>query len=608
MSLQSALINLVRKSYLSASVENDYTTGSPLLTRHDEIAFVDPHGDPCAIPSEPGIDSIDYEYAYATGARGHSLRGSLVKIALNIDYIDNTMKRRLDQWRQERALVWVQPNIGRNTLFSWRAVDMKAGYFSGGPAAKDLTGNYALTSVFGSYLRYWDTARRMFLPKSSSNRTPLVHTPGGAGLVAYPTVVNRMVPTYPKSATMSNAATASGWAIGGADAGDVSAALVTNGFGQADCPHSLRVSVSADTSSDRYLYVSDQFDPASGANYAGHTFVNGAGAAATVWLRGQLPDGAAILFGSGASDYVVRSLAGLRFDDWAPISVRHVPTAWATTPPDLLLVLSSATGLACSFEIGTTMVCQASSGYASLPSAPVWSPQVTGGTVSGTANVATTAAVTLPGQGTLMASFWAPAEIANLSSSGGAYELFGNTNLRARVFLSSTAESISVSSVSPATSLATASGARGSLFVAGKVNTVAMTWDGSAQRIYCNGELAAEKVTAATTVPFGASSSAFTIGRTSNGYCCAPFAMLTCRIDEGAMTATEVGQLHTALTDPIALALAKTASGRTFRITKTPQMLRASNGGSQILGTVELEQVDYDHFAAEPMSKEASIE
>jgi len=249
VSLQSALINLVRKSYLSASVENDYTTGSPLLTRHDEIAFVDPHGDPCAIPSEPGIDSIDYEYAYATGARGHSLRGSLVKIALNIDYIDNTLKRRLDQWRQERALVWVQPNIGRNPLFSWRAVDMKAGYFSGGPVAKDLTGNYALTSVFGSYLRYWDTARRMFLPKSSSNRTPLVHTPGGAGLVAYPTVVNRMVPTYPKSATMSNAATASGWAIGGADAGDVSAALVTNGFGQADCPHSLRVSVSADTAS-----------------------------------------------------------------------------------------------------------------------------------------------------------------------------------------------------------------------------------------------------------------------------------------------------------------------------------------------------------------------
>jgi hypothetical protein len=36
-------------------------------------------------------------------------------------------------------------------------------------------------------------------------------------------------------------------------------------------------------------------------------------------------------------------------------------------------------------------------------------------------------------------------------------------------------------------------------------------------------------------------------------------------------------------------------------------MLRASNGGSQILGTVELEQVDYDQFTTEPMSVEASI-
>jgi hypothetical protein len=364
--------------------------------------------------------------------------------------------------------------------------------------------------------------------------------------------------------------------------------------------------VAAAASSDRYLYVSDQFNPAAGT-YAEHTFVNGLGATATIWLRGQLPDGAALVFGSGVADYVTRSLAGLRLDDWTPISVRHVPTAWATAHPEMFLVLSSTTGLACSFEIGPTMVCQAASGYASLPAAPVWSPQITGGTVSGTANVATTAAVTLPGQGTMAASFWAPAEIANLSSSGGAYELFGNTNLRVRVTMSSTAESIAVASVSPATSLAAASGARGSLFVAGKINTVALTWDGSAQRIYCNGELAAEKVTAATTVPFGASSSVFSVGRTSNGYCCAPFAMLTCRIDEGAMTAVEVGQLHTALTDPIALSLAKTCSGRTFRITKTPQMLRASNGGSQILGTVELEQVDYDQFTTEPMSVEASI-
>jgi hypothetical protein len=36
-------------------------------------------------------------------------------------------------------------------------------------------------------------------------------------------------------------------------------------------------------------------------------------------------------------------------------------------------------------------------------------------------------------------------------------------------------------------------------------------------------------------------------------------------------------------------------------------MLRSSYGGSQILGTVELEQVGYDVNTAEPMSVEASI-
>jgi hypothetical protein len=136
---------------------------------------------------------------------------------------------------------------------------------------------------------------------------------------------------------------------------------------------------------------------------------------------------------------------------------------------------------------------------------------------------------------------------------------------------------------------------------------VAVTWDGAGQKIYANGVLIVTGATAATTIPIGGSSSVLSVGRDTLGYNCSPLAMLSMRIDEGAMTATEIGQLHTALTDPIALALAKTCSGRAFRITKTPQMLRSSYGGSQILGTVELEQVGYDVNTAEPMSVEASI-
>jgi len=609
VSLQSALINLVRKSFLSASVVNDYTTGSPLLTRHDEIAFVDPHGDPCAIPTEPGIDSIDYEYAYVTGARGHSLRGSLVKIGLNIDYIDNTLKRKLDQWRQERAQVWVSPNMGRNTLFSWRPADTSgANYTATGTAARDLTGNYALTSTFGAFLRYWDTDRRMFLPKTSSNRAQLVHTPGGAGLVAHPTVLNRMVPTYPKSATMNNQATSSGWAIGGAGAANVTAALVTNGFGQTDCPHSLRVTVAAAASGDRYLFAADQFNQASGTGYAGYQFVNATAATATVWLRGQLPDQFALQFGAiTGNDLVLRTIGSARLDTWTPYSVSYTPTAWATNPPTLYLICHSATGLACSFEIGPVMV-QQDSAYSSMPAAPVWTPQVTGGTASGLAHVVTAAAVTMPGQGTVMLSYFAPADIAGAWRTSATYGMFSNTNIAFRISISGAYEYMRLDSITPTQSMMTASAARGTLMVPGKINTFAFTWDATSQKIYANGELAIERATASTTVPIGGGSTTLTIGGKSSGsYSCAPLSMLTARIDEGAMTAVEIGQLHTALTDPIALSLAKTCSGRTFRITKTPQMLRASNGGSQILGVVELEQVDYDQNTAEPMSVEASI-
>ena len=608
MSLQSALINLVRKSYVSASVEHDYATPGELGARHDEIAFVDPHGDPCAIPTAPTEDVIDHEYQYATGARGHQLRGTLVGIGLAIDYIDNTLKRTLDQWKRERANVWVSPNLGRNTLFSWRAVDMKAGYFNGGPVAKDLTGNHLLMSTCGAYLRYWDTARRLLLPKTGTNRTPLVQTPGGAGLVSFPTCVNRMRPTYPKSATLGSGATESGWIKGGAGAANITAALNTNGFGQTDCPHSLTVSVAAAVSSDQYVAVVDQFNPGSGAGYAGYTFINGTAATAIVWLRGQLPDNASLIFGNATgTDWVVRSLAGARFDGWTPVAVSHTPSAWATNYPSLFLTLYSTTGIPCSFEIGPTMVIQ-QTGFGSMPAAAVWSAEMTtGGTSSGAAQVGSSASVTLPGQGTIIVSYYAPSDFADAWRTSSTVGLFGNTNLRLAAVITDSTELIKVSSVSPAQTLTTVTGARGTLIQAGKINTIAVTWDGSSQKIYANGELALTAVTGGTTVPFGGSSSALTIGREAGGYACSPLAMLTARIDEGAMTATQVGQIHTALTDPIALSLAVSARGRTFRITRTPQSLRASAGGSQILGEVQLEQVDYDPFTADPFAKEASI-
>ena len=302
MTMDSAMINIVRKSLQSVTTEHDYT-GGELFQRHDEIALCDPTGDPCAVPTSLQDDDIDYTYDYASGARGLSVRGSRLSVGLNIDYIDNVVARRLDQWKRERAIVYVSPNMGRNTLFSWRAVDTSGVYYTGTTAAaRDMTGNWGLSATYGAYLRYWDAARRQFVKKTSANRTPLVATPGGAGLVAHPTVLNRAKPTYPKSATLGSAATESGWVKGGAGAADITAAFSLNGFGHSECLSSLQVTVAANISSDRYLAITDQLNPAAG-NYAGYTFANGPSASVVIWLRGQLPDSAALQFGvAGGAD------------------------------------------------------------------------------------------------------------------------------------------------------------------------------------------------------------------------------------------------------------------------------------------------------------------
>lgn len=603
-----ALINLVRKSLVSASVTHDYTTPGELAARHDEVKLVDPDGDPCAVPMQPQEDDIDYQYNYVTGAKGHAVRGTLVDIDLSIDYIDDATWSKLKQWQRERALVWLQPNLGRNTVFSWRAVDMKAGFFDGGPAAKDLTGNYSLTATYGQYLRYWDAERRLFLPKTTGNKAQIVATRGGGGLVSFPSVVNRMVPTYPKSATLGSGATESGWEAGGADFGHISAAHVSGGFGQADCPDSLRVTVSASASSDRYLYITDQFDSAH-ANYAGYAFANSLSAMATVWLRGRLPAGATLMLGTniyGGSDYTERSLAGLRLDGWTPVTVQHYSTAWASNPAFVVLRLNDTNGMACEFEIGPTMICQ-QSGYSGMPAAAVWTPQVTGGTASGTSRVATGSSVRLPGQGTLVCSFWAPADLSATWRALSTMELCGNTDLRLRYTIgTSGSDTISIVGVSPANTVAYTVATRGGLGFAGRLNTVAVAWGPTGVKLYVNGELVATDTSALPAL--SGSNSAWQVGgNSSSGYCCSPLAMLTCRIEEGEMTATEIAQVHTALTDPVAVALALTAAGRTFRIRRVPQTMRSSALGSQVLGVLGLGQVDYDPFTADPYSKEANV-
>lgn len=601
---QAAVISLVRKSTVDDANEHDYaTTTAELGIRHDEIRLVDPDGEPCAVPMTPGEDDIDYTYDYVTGAEGHSLRGTKVSQEFSIDYVEHVVWTWMKRWQRERARVWVGQNIGRNTLFSWQPRDLKAGYHNGGPAAYDLTGNHALTATFGAYLRYWDPARRLFLPKTSSNRTQLILTPAGAGLTTFQNVRNRMRPTYPESATMGGSAGDSGWLAAGADSAGLTPALVTNGFGQTDCPHSLRIVVTGAVTADRYLYASEIWDSGH-ADYAGYTFANSLTAVATVWLRGQLPDGATLNLGVVGGTVTSRSLAGLRLDGWTPVSVSHYTVAWDAGLPYLSIGCNSTTGAACEFEIGPTFVGQMS-GYSNMAVAPVWSDE--NGTDSGAAKVATTAAIRLPGQGTIICSFWAPSDVADAWRGGESrMVLCGNSDLTLHYSVSSAGtDTITLAGASPAATVSYTSATRGGLGFAGKVNTVAVTWDNNGIKLYANGVLMVTDTSALPTV--AGSSSALQIGNSVSGYGCAPLAICSLRVDEGAMTATEIAQVHTALTDPVALALTHTCAGRTFRIDRVPQTLRSAVGGSQVLGVLGLRQVDYDPFGVDPFLKEASV-
>ena len=370
----------------------------------------------------------------------------------------------------------------------------------------------------------------------------------------------------------------------------------------ADCPDSLRVSVAARVTADRYLVAYNQFNSAH-ADYAGYTFVDGLAVSATVWLRGRLPDTAVLQLGAvGVSDYTNRSLSGLRLDGWTPVTVTHLPSSWTGHVPTLGILLNDTTGMACEFEIGPTMLIQ-QSGYSAAPGAAVWSPQTSAGTVSGSCHVATSAAFRMPAQGSVVASFWVPDDIGQeWRSAPAAHALCGNSEVDIRVGSTSTTNYVRVAAGGNTITTSTAIGA---VLMPGAICTVAVTWSSAGVLIYANGTLIS--TTTATLPAITGSSSAWKIGGNVGNYGCAPLAMLTCRIDEGAITAAEVKQRHNALVDPIALGMAIRARGRTFRIVKTPNVLRPSAGGSQVLGTVQLEQVGFDQFTADPFLREKSI-
>ena len=597
--MSGALLNLVRVLPLSDVLDHDYVAGSAPYSRFEEIPLVDPDGDPCAIPVSPSFQSRDPQFNFLVGDTGRVAQVIRRNLVMNIDHVGPEVAVRLEQWLQERALVYVAPNIGRHTLFSWRPMRMVDGAYASGADAYDLTGTWQMTEgvpLLG--VRLWDDLRK-FMTKESVAATPehqLRYTPGGAGFGYPSSSINRWVPGYPEGAAVGGGAGNSGWSKGGVDAADITFTHVVNGFGVPDCPDSLQIDVAANTSADRYLYQRQIWDVGHG-DYEGYTWTGSGTAVVVVWLKGRLPDGAFLKLAGGASADNSYDLSGVNLRGWTPIVIGDYDPDWSSALPQVTLDLSNSTDHGASFEIGPMMAQQRSGTHSDLGAH--WCD----GTVSTDApNYKTVDTFTMPKAGTIIASFYVP-EGFNTTGPYSVCTVIGANVWALHVGSNTTDVAFAQLTTSSGTVyFATSTGA--GRWREGRVNTVALTYGTGETRLYANGVPLDAHDRATDELDFGATPFALEMGNGYANYGCYPIALLTARIDEGAAEAAEIENIHLALTDPIALAFAATCRGRQFEITGVPKTVRDSLGGSQILGPLSLQQAKYTNDYADPMNRE----
>jgi len=593
-----ALINLVRLNTSDETNDTDYTAGE-LFVRHDEIKLEDPNGIPCAIPRPTQKTNLDYRFDYITGSIGSQGRIMRRKLSINIDYITNEKCRLLERWQDERAYVLVAPNMGRNTEFSFRPVRMAGTDYLDGGTAYDLTGNHAIQfTQSANTVLMWDESLRMFQKKSASDVLPIFHTQGGGGVGAPRSVRNLMDPPYPTGDASGTGVATSGWVKGGTDLAQLTFTSNTGGFGHPDCPDTITVNYTNDVSVSRLIEIKGLFDPLDGVNYGGIEPTGSGDMVICPWVRGQFPDGAE-LFLIGPTGITSQDISGMRFDGWTPLPISRHEADWSLAVPNYFINLPSTLGVAGSFEIGPTMVTQfTDTGY---NAGPYWTDIKT---PAGTNYINTVSGFQFPAQGTAMCSFVLPEDWGNDYTSGMIHGLLGSTSLSMRVGkLDAGDHYIQIVGGDNQTLLLPSS----NLLLAGKINTAAFTWNGTEQAAYVNGVLVNNISMATKKIDFGASSTALRIGYDKDSRTMYPGILLSARIDEGAMTASDVANIHLALTDPVALQFAMIQRGRVYQITGIPQTVRVAQGGSQVLGQLTLEQVDYQHWLADPLNTEEVV-
>ena len=234
------LFTLVRNEFLEDTEDLDYSGSSTEGKFRDEIKLIDGNGEPCAIPSKQGVEDLDYEYEYIDGSKGSINRVLRQKITLKCDFLTGETRRRLHQWKQDRAEVLFTPGYGDKTECAWRPVPDSTDM--------DLTGRYTQAETNSSADAHfvWDdyTGKGM-MRKFAANASRQIKTPAGTmQMFADDSSVNHANPATPVDGD-------SGWSLV-TGSGTVSETYIADGFGCTGCPHSTRFDFS-DGSTDGIL-------------------------------------------------------------------------------------------------------------------------------------------------------------------------------------------------------------------------------------------------------------------------------------------------------------------------------------------------------------------
>lgn len=586
--------SLVRVDNVRASEAlTRYATGVPHVDyAFDEIRLVAPTGEPCAIPS-PSFQSLDHEHHYTDGSIGRTKRILQQSQQFNVDWIDTAMRRRLERWQHDRAKILISPGFGRRTALAWRPREMAASTIA------DLTGRYTLTaSIAGSTSWVWDNVLGQpgLMRYFNGYYAKVVKTPFGAGQVFCGNQQNRLYnASPPTSYPVGSSVTDSGWDSWGTWAADITRAFESNGFGVTDCPGALVVTSATRRTGD-----------GTNVRVLGRTLPTAITGAGTVWfgvfLRGRGGSGLRVGIGidAGATRYV--NLANTDLSEWTLVWVGLYATNWPATGAQWAKIdLTPALGSADDFDlqVGPSVALWNAGTGQTAPSFPQWLLN----TRASTDKFATT--IMPPREGTVWCSFYVPSFWREDVGRAAVPTIMKSTSTDALRFWIQNSENYTLGQQRIAAFWGQGGGETvyaqvANLLVAGRVSTVAMTWDHASMKLYVNGTLAATHA-GCPQLPTAAVPYEFFGG---GDYSFWPLVPLALRIESEVWDEDRMTIEHYTASDPGTSEIIVAARGRLYEITDLPSTTRSGERCTQWLGAIGLRQVDYVAANSDLTSKE----